>query len=72
MITGVRAHVMPTSPTIKKSGQQSPPQGTDIVSFDLEKLQAVAELGEVIRLQNEALDRLRDSEKLALISSCPT
>lgn len=29
-----------------------------IVSFDLEKLQAVAELGEVIRLQNEALDKL--------------
>jgi len=28
------------------------------VSFDLEKLQAVAELGEVIRLQNEALERL--------------
>jgi hypothetical protein len=29
------------------------------VSFDLEKMQAVAELGEVIRLQNEAMDRLR-------------
>lgn len=28
------------------------------MSFDLEKLQAVAELGEVIRLQNEALERL--------------
>lgn len=33
------------------------------MSFDLEKLQAVAELGEVIRLQNEALDRLRDFRK---------
>lgn len=29
------------------------------MSFDLEKLQAVAELGEVIRLQNEALERLQ-------------
>lgn len=29
------------------------------MSFDMEKLQAVAELGEVIRLQNEALERLQ-------------
>ena len=33
------------------------------MSFDLEKFQAVAELGEVIRLQNEALDRLQDFRK---------
>jgi len=33
-------------------------EGNHQVSFDLEKLQAVAELGEVIRLQNEALERL--------------
>ncbi len=33
------------------------------MSFDLEKLQAVAELGEVIRLQNEALDRLKAFRK---------
>lgn len=33
------------------------------MSFDLEKLQAVAELGEVIRLQNEALERLQTFRK---------
>lgn len=29
-----------------------------VAGFDLEKMQAIAELGEVIRLQNEALERL--------------
>lgn len=33
------------------------------MSFDLEKLQAVAELGDVIRLHNEALDRLQAFRK---------
>lgn len=33
------------------------------MSFDLEKFEAVAELGEVIRLQNEAMDRLKDFRK---------
>ena len=33
------------------------------MSFDLEKFQAVAELGEVIRLQNEAMDRLQAFRK---------
>lgn len=33
------------------------------MSFDLEKFQAVAELGDVIRLQNEAMDRLQQFRK---------
>lgn len=33
------------------------------MNFDLDKLQAVAELGEVIRLQNEALERLATFRK---------
>jgi hypothetical protein len=40
------------------------PKDVYILNFDLDKLQAAAELGEVIRLQNQALEQLASFRKL--------